>query len=238
MKISIIHPTRGRKQMAFDTAYKWLSNADNLEDISYFFSVDSDDKDLWFASVRFAPNNCTTDNLFTADVIKNDNKSAIEAINFAASYIYQRNRDADYITIVVSDDFSCPEHWDTLLLDALKGKSDFIVKTQDGIQKTLITLPIMDRVYYERFGYVYHPDYLHMHADEEMTIVGHMLGRVIDLPLVFPHNHYTVGGMQMDAINAKNNATWAHGASTLERRAKDNFGIEKPLVRREDIVWR
>jgi len=222
MKISIIHPSRGRAEMAYKTFCNWRENAFFLGH-EYILSLDTDDNvdSYWKLFIDY-----------DLAIMTNHNKSAIEAINKAV-----QTASGDLI-IVISDDFDCLPYWDSQLLEALAGREDFLVKTQDGIQKTLITLPIMDRVYYERFGYVYHPDYLHMHCDEEMTIVGHMLGRVIDLPLVFPHNHYTVGGMQMDAINTKNNATWAHGAATLERRAKDNFGIENPLVRREDIVWR
>lgn len=238
MKISIIHPTRGRKQMAFDTVYKWLSNADNLENISYCFSVDTDDE--WMPScVQFAPNNCTPDNLFTANVIKNNNKSAIEAINFAAKLIHiNTNSKENYLLVIVSDDFSCPEHWDTLLLDALKGKSDFIVKTQDGIQKTLITLPILDRTYYERFGYVYFGEYQHLWCDTEMTVVAHYLGKVINLPIEFKHNHHSIGATPKDAISIKNDSTWMQGELLFNKRLKDNFGIKNPLIRYEDIQWR
>jgi len=220
MKVTIIHPSRGREELAYRAYNNWLRKADNPQNIEYILSVDKDD------SINY-------ESMFgQANVLRSPNKSAIEAINNAAK-IATCN-----LLIVISDDFEAPEHWDSLLLQFLAGKEDFMVKTRDGIQKTLITLPIMDRTYYNRFGYIYHPDYKHMHADEEMTIVGHMLGRVIDLPLLFPHNHYTTGAMQMDDINVKNNSTWAHGQATLDRRSLNNFGIENPLVKREDIIWR
>ncbi|ASU34403.1 glycosyltransferase family protein [Mucilaginibacter xinganensis] len=219
MMISIIHPTKNRQELSWKTYNEWIRKADSLVGIQYILSVDTDDK-------------INYEQTFLCDVLRMNNNSAIEAINNAAKIAV-----GDLI-IVISDDFSCPEHWDTLLLELLKGKSDFLVKTKDGLQKTLITLPIMDRTYYTRFGYIYHPDYLHMHCDEEMTIVGHMLGRVITLDLSFPHNHYTTGKMAMDAINVKNNSTWAHGQATLDRRSKDNFGIINPLIKKEYILWK
>lgn len=221
MNISVIHPSRGRPQMAFETFMRWHKRACDRS-FQYLLSIDESDpckstyKEIW--------NNTS--------LLISENKSAIEAINNAAKLA------TGDLLVVISDDFDCPDHWDNLLLQFLEEKKDFIVKTRDGIQRTLITLPIMDRCYYNRFGYIYHPDYLHMHCDEEMTIVAHMLGRVIDLPLFFPHNHYTTGKMEMDAVNIRNNATWAHGQATLDRHAKNNFGIANPLVRREDIVWR
>lgn len=225
MKISIIHPTRQRASIAYSTFRNWTEKASDWNNFEYVMAVDTDDRPGQYQEFRknFALN---------FYIAMGNNKTAIEAINRAAEAC------TGDLIVVISDDFDCPEHWDTLLLEALAGKEDFLVKTQDGLQKTLITLPIMDRKYYERFGYIYHPDYKHMHCDEEMTIVGHMLGKVITLPLLFPHNHYTTGKFKKDAISERNDATWAHGQHTLNRRAKGNFGIANPLVRREDIKWK
>lgn len=230
MKISIIHPSKGRPEIALKTAKNWFLKADLP--FEYILSLDSDGLKGYEIFKDFLIENKRGICINKGYIVFRDNKSAIEAINYASI-----NSKGDII-IVISDDFDCPEHWDTLLLKALEGKKDFIVKTQDGLQKTLITLPIMDRTYYDRFGYIYHPDYKHMHCDEEMTIVGHMLGRIITLDLLFPHNHYTTGKFKKDAISLKNDSTWGHGQATLDRRAKNNFGIENPLIKREEIVWK
>jgi hypothetical protein len=100
----------------------------------------------------------------------------------------------------------------------------------------LITLPIMDRAYYNRFGYIYHPDYKHMWSDTEMTTVGHMLGKIVDLQnsnAVFKHRHYTINEMQKDAVNEKNDATWNQGKSLFLERFDRDFDL-----RAEQIVLR
>lgn len=222
MKISIIHPSRGRADMAYKTFYKWRENAFFLGH-EYILSLDTDDNiDAYlnlFSNVEVA-------------IMANHNRSAIEAINKAAETA------SGDLFIVISDDFDCNPYWDSQLLEALVGRKDFLVKTQDGIQKTLITLPIMDRIYYERFGYVYFPGYSHMWSDTEMTAVGHLLGKVVNLDLCFPHNHYTVGGMKKDAINVKNDNTWMQGELLFKERLKSNFGIENPVIKYSDIQWR
>lgn len=220
-KISIIHPSRSRPQLAAQTAKKWLSSAKNWKDIQYLLSIDKDD-DLYDEIILEYP----------AQTLVGDNANAIEAINYGAS-----KTEGDLI-IVVSDDFDCPFHWDVALLKALEGKSDYLVKTKDGIQKTLITLPIMDRVYYNRFGYIYNPEYEHMFCDQEMTAVGHMLGRVIELDITFPHNHYTTGRFAKDAISVKNDNTWNQGQRVFNKNLATNFGIENPLKPYNQIVWR
>lgn len=210
--ISVIHPSKGRPEQAIDTANNWIAKADN--EVEYVISIDKSDplSNKYLHVIQWESQNIMYHEW--------DNKSAIEAINNAA-----KHTDGDII-IVVSDDFDCPEHWDTLLLEAIGGKQDFCAKTSDGHQDWLITLPIMDRKYYELFGYVYNPDYSHMFADLEMTCVAWMLGRYIELPLTFKHNHYSLTGQKPDAINRKNNATWGQGQMLFKRRMAKNFGID------------
>lgn len=231
-KITCIHPTRGRKQQAINTAAKWLRYADDPCDIEYIISVDDNDTDSWMPIVRLRPhvNSSSTMDIKT---IRNNNRSAIDAINNAAKIA------TGNVLIVVSDDTSCPEHWDTLLLQQLEGKSDFCAKVDDGLQPTLVTMPIVDRVYYERYGYIYQNDYSHMFADQELTAVAILTGKYIKLPLVFPHLHYTTGSNIFDDINAKNNATWAQGEALFNQRLAFNFGIpDNEIVKPySEIVW-
>jgi hypothetical protein len=218
--ISIIHPSRSRPEMAFKTIQKWISSADNA--VEYILSIDNDDFSYDLNVLGGLP----------IQVLRRVNSNAVQAINRAAAVC------TGDILIVVSDDTDTFEHWDTLLLKELEGKSDFCAKTDDGLQPTLITMPIMDRVYYERYGYVYEKSYVHLHCDEELTCVALMTGKYIKLDLKFPHDHYTTGRTLMDGLNARNNATWKQGQATLDAHAKNNFGIENPVMRREDIKWR
>lgn len=214
--ISIIHPSRGRPQQAFKTYNKWVDSADTH--IEYILSLDLDDISPYF------------EYFIVTEIVTNPNKSAIEAINNAAKVA------TGDIIIVISDDTDCFPGWDTALLKEIpEYLTDFLVKTQDGIQPIIITMPIMDREYYNRFGYIYHPDYTHMFCDTEMTTIGHMLGRVITSTLSFPHNHYSTGATQADALNERNDATWKQGEGIFIERLQTNFGIENPLTTFEKI---
>lgn len=223
MKISVIHPSREREKQVLNTATNWCKNADN--DFEYILSLDYSDKTNYLHVFSLTPHT-------NFKKIRNSNKSAIEAINNAAKIA------TGDILIVVSDDTDCPEHWDTLLLNELKGKSDFCAKTDDGLQPTLITMPIMDRVYYDRYEYVYHPDFLHMFADQELTTVAMMTGKYIKLDLSFPHLHYSTGKSPKDEVNVKNDMTWKQGQRLFDRHLENNFGIESPVMTYSDIKWR
>lgn len=227
MKISIIHPSRNRPHQAAETAKNWLSNAKYLDDIEYLLSIDTDDDyNLTYRKLL------TDDSIFNKlaqcrpfKCIQNINKSAIQAINHASNYA------TGDLIIVVSDDFNIPPfHWDEALRQHLKGNSDYLVKTDDGAQPWIITLPIMDRIYYTRFGYIYHPEYMHMFSDTEMTTVGEMLGKIITLPITFKHNHYTTGNTEKDEVNVKNDATWEQGEHLYLQRMKDSFGLQPEVI--------
>lgn len=214
--ISIIHPSRLRPTQAKQTHDKWLSRSSTP--IEYLLSLDlSDPRRLDYKGFDH--------------IVLNDNRTAIQAINHAATLA------TGDILIVVSDDFDCVDGWDEKLLAAVDGMSDFIVKTPDGYQKTLMTLPIMDRKYYQRFGYVYEPGYKHLWCDTEMTVVAHMLGRVVNVDVLFEHLHHSLGKSIKDDISKKNDATWKQGQAHFNERLKTNFGISKPLVKYKDIVW-
>lgn len=223
MKISVIHPSRERAKLAFKTAENWFKKADNR--FEYILSLDQSDqtKELYYQLYlnQFPDALCCL----------NQNISAIEAVNKAAKI------SIGDILIIISDDFDCPEHWDTLLLKALDGKSDFVLKTDDLYQPTLVSLPIMDRIFYERYGYIYYPGYKHMFCDQEMTAAALMTGKYLKSSLVFPHNHYTTGKTPKDEINVKNDLTWRQGETLFNERLKTNFGITEPVMKYEDIIW-
>lgn len=221
MKISIIHPSRQRPDMAASTKSKWLNRADCRENIEYRVVCDEDDPQL--GRYEYIIGNIL--------VCQNHNHSCITAINFGALHSNGN------LLIVVSDDFDCPEHWDTLLLEALQGKEDYCVKTDDKYQPFIITLPIMDRKYYNRFNYIYNPSYLHMFCDTEMSAVAWMLGRYIKVNITFIHNHYTTGAMAKDEINEKNDKSWQQGETLFHKRIEENFGISNPVNPYSSIKW-
>jgi len=209
MKISVLHPSRGRAQRAYETYCKWVNNAD--DPFEYIMAWDEDDYRQYYEQFFYEDHNI--------EICLRPNHSAIEAINNAAKIA------TGDLFVVISDDTDTFQGWDTALLNELQGKEDFLVKCQDGIQPKLITMPVMDRKYYERFGYIYFGGYSHMYADNELTEVGHILGRVITSNLIFEHLHYLTGKNKIDAIYEKNNTTYQQGLELFNKRKSINFDL-------------
>lgn len=187
-------------------------------DVEYVLSLDEDDpqKDYYNWNPRFIRPGC---------VIFNKNRSAVDAINNAAKVA------TGDILIVISDDWLLPQNWAVDILKASEGKTDWIMKTPDGIQKWMITLPILDRAYYNRFGYIYHPDFRHMFCDTFLTCVADLTGRRIEADIQFKHLHYsTKDGIPKDAVSVRADATWAQGETVFMDFARKNF-----LLKPEEI---
>lgn len=225
-KITIIHPSRKRPLYAFKTFTQWMNHSEHPLNIEYILSVDNDDPTLQEYNWEFR-------HTLNIRFEYNNNRSAIDAINNAAKTAKGE------LFVVVSDDFDAFTSWDTFLLEKLEGLNDFIVKTNDGYlgNNWLITLPIMDRTYYNRFGYIYYPEYRHLWCDTEMTVVAKMIGKTIDLQhftdKIFKHRHHTIGEMEKDEIAIKNDSTWDQGKSLFLERYDVDFYINQ-----QEIVYR
>lgn len=204
--------------MAIATAKNWMLKASDPGNIEYILCI----------SVQDPLRNQYDDLVGELSFItlhQHPHANMVKQLNLAATWA------KGDLFINVSDDFDCPQHWDKSLLDALAGHYDYVVKTDDGIKvnginsDNIISLPIMDRAYYSRFGYIYHPDYNHFFGDEELSNVADKLGRKITLPITFEHIHYTMGKGKEDATNKKNNRHFDNDKATFKIRKQKNFGI-------------
>lgn len=153
-------------------------------------------------------------------IVESDNRSAVDAVNVGAA------ESTGQILVVVSDDFDCPKNWALILEKHLRGRRDFVFKVFDGTQKYIVTLPILDRVYYQRTGYIYHPDYKHMFVDTHFTHMADMLRKlIIKNDITFQHNHYSVTKQRRDEVTLRADATWNEGKATYLKHCKEKFGL-------------
>lgn len=209
--ISIIHPSRNRVSKSVATANSWIENSIN-KDFEWITSIDSDDPQLldYINSQPFYHN---------FRVVYYNNKSSVEAINKGAALC---NGD---IIMVVSDDTDCFYGWDVALLNEVKGKTDWILKTRDGIQDWIITMPVMDRQYYNRTKRIYYHGYKHLFCDTDLTCEADITGRKLTSRLYFPHNHYSIGKSTLDSVYSKNDKTNEQGEKLFLERYARNFDL-------------
>jgi glycosyltransferase involved in cell wall biosynthesis len=217
MKISVLCPSRGRPDKSFQTITRWMNRCHQFGLNEFVISLDEDDPELGdYLTFNIGMN-----------VIVNKNRSCVDAINNAAKVA------TGDVLIVVSDDTDCPDGWDESILKELEGKSDYLLKTKDGIQDYIVTMTVCDRKYYERDGFIYHPDFRHQFADTYLTCLADIRGRLIFSDLEFPHRHYSISGGRetADALHHRNDLTWKEGQDTFIKLMKEFTPEERARIK-------
>lgn len=211
MKISIIHASRSRPEQASEAISHWIDNMSGTIFWEYILSLDTTDP-----TTKEYPNLKGGQNM---RAIFNDNKNAVQAFNAGG-----RLASGD-IVIAISDDFRCFKNWDVAIVNALEGKSG-LLKTFDGVQKWICTLPIFTKDYLEEVGSIYNPTYEHQFCDTQLTHIADITKKlIVRNDIVFKHDHYSVTKTAKDAVTKKADSTWDSGKRTYLRNCKNKFGL-------------
>jgi hypothetical protein len=222
--ITLIHPSRGRAEQARKTIERWMSMASGARKIQYILSIDiTDPKKGDYAGVGFLWNSSLDSMLF----LLRDNNSVVEATNHAAKHA------SGEILIYLSDDFECPQNWDTLIIESVRKlcpkQPEWLLKVDDCLQPfhaDVVTIPIMSKALYNRLGYFWHPGYKSMFVDQDLLhtcINNNWL--LLDESLKFPHLHYSNDKAPMDETYKASSAHWDSGKAFYHKRKQMKFPL-------------
>ena len=171
MKILIKYPTRGRPQLFRQTLGRYRALLSGKHDVQFSITADANDAAMNTPAMNAWLFNSGVGYRFGAS------KTKIEAVNADIP------RTPWDVLILASDDQS-PEAlgYDDAIATAMRlhyPDGDGCLWFDDGkVGRALCTLPIMGRKYWERFGYIYHPAYISLWADNEQVCVAQALGKI------------------------------------------------------------
>ncbi len=196
MKILIKFPTRGRRDIFFDTLNLYYKLAFDIENICFLIECDTDDTEMNTPSVRSRLSKIRN---FHYHFSKN--KSKVGAVNnHISDYISQY----DIILLASDDMIPVIPGYDEIIRTHMKisfPDTDGCLWYFDGYTGDRVcTLPIMGTKYYKRFNYIYQPDYKSLYCDNEYTEVAAGLHKIkyFHLPII-EHHHYSKSlGMKLD----------------------------------------
>ena len=200
--------------MARSTFEYWLSMAKEGYAVEYVLSLNKSDPKV--------PDYLA---LFNQDqrvkVIQSEATNMVQASNAGASVTFGE------ILILMSDDMFPPWQWDVALSADFTEKSAIVLQVHDGIRNDIVTLPIMNRLAYMKLGYIYHPSYLSMFADNDLAETAKAHGMYRRSDVKFQHKHYTAGLSANDATYKHENSQvkYTHGQQLFERRKREGFPI-------------
>jgi hypothetical protein len=106
---------------------------------------------------------------------------------------------------------------------------DGFLHFHDGCQKKLATMSIIDKKHFDRFGYIYHPYYLSVYADNEAQEAAIMLGCyhfMGDDVRILEHLHpLHRKSILMDAQYQRTESFYEQDRRTYNIRKSFNFGL-------------
>lgn len=175
-------PTRQRPSKFMKNLDEYLTLASAEHHITFVVSMDNDD--LLCNNQHFRK---------FLDTSKSENVDVIYSYGESLGKVAAINRGVPTtpwdIVISTADDMEAAEQgWDDIIVQdmlrefpnldgSLNYNNDPRLETKgpEGF-KTLITLPVIGRKLYDRFGYIYHPAYKSEYCDDEQTEVFEKLG--------------------------------------------------------------
>lgn len=220
MKVSLIHPSRGRAQKSFDNSMEWIQKAGC--DVEVIVSIDTSDN--WQSYFNLYPPYPHDAKGSYIRLYMNDNKSVVEATNHAAK------KSTGDILLYLSDDFKCPDNWGLLVQKEFENENrPLLLKVDDCLQPfqvPVLTIPIMNRALYEKLGYFWHPGYKSMFCDEDLYWSAKRLGALKNAShLKFPHEHVSIGKAQDDETYRNSAKNWDQGKAFFAKRKAQGFPL-------------
>lgn len=217
MNILIKYPTKNRPERFKSTLQRYIDFISGEHIVNISVNLDNDDTSGYDTKDFYVGNTCVTFSRY-------DTKNKIEAVNVGIKYDFD-------ILILASDD----------MIPVKRGYDDIIANDFlkhypngygalwyfDGYRKDLCTLAIMDKQYYNKFGYIYHPDYKSLWCDNEYTQVGKSLGRLTFINnCIIKHDHYENSNLMPDELYIRNAKYEAEDRETFKKRQAKNFTNE------------
>jgi len=230
MKILFKFATRMRPQKFFNCLDNIIAMVADKYNYEILVSCDANDKKMSAAKIEGALLERSREGHIT--IVKGKSKNKIDAIN----------RDIDAIRawdilINTSDDMMfIKKGFDNIIRKDLEKKfpdTDGVLHYNDGNQKeNVMTMTIMGRNYYERFGYIYHPSYKSVWCDVEQTEVAYMLDRyqyMKDDKILFRHLHPAWGLAEYDVqYRASEHLNiWGEDLKMLLKRRIGNYDLSE-----------
>jgi len=135
------------------------------------------------------------------------------------------------VIICVADDFKPCQDWDEKMF-TLKTwwiDEDWTVHTEDGYVHNLMVLSILTRKRYDRFGYVFYPQYESLFSDTEFTEVAYREGRVINAKhILMEHMHPDCNKRPRDGFDQvhASQSRWKMGEMLFNYRKHKGFPVD------------
>lgn len=219
MRLLIKFPTRNRPNKFLKVLDTYVRNLDD-KTTKIIVSCDLDDDTMTEEHIKDVIKQYDNVTMFYGN-----NKSKIEAINADLD-----NVDFDILLLASDDMIPIVKGFDTIIKNKMLEyypNTDGVLWFNDGYQgNKLNTLCILGKKYYDRFGYIYNPEYISVWSDNEFMDVGNILKKQIYFDeVIIQHQHPDWGFGNRDMIHTNNSVNESKDRQTYIRRKEKNFEL-------------
>jgi len=171
IRISLLHATRQRPQLAYSTCLEWINNCSNKAELEYIVGVDDDDPTLEEYRRTFVFSDDNKPGSFKLNIT--NSRSGVGALNNAAKIMSSSTE----LIMSIQDDQGCFLNWDLALFQCLEGVDNFktpiFLWVGDGHNSVRGLAPYYcsNKAYYEKVGYILYHEYDGAFADNDMIAV-------------------------------------------------------------------
>ena len=217
MKLLIKFPTRNRPNKFLKTLVRYI---DYLDDKTTKIVVTCDNDDVTMKDDYIKEVILNYDNV---ELLSGNHKSKIEAVNADLDKF-----DFDIVLLASDDMIPMVKGYDTIIKNKMMEHypdTDGVLWFNDGYQgNKLNTLSIMGKKYYDRFNYIYSPDYLSVWCDNEFMDVANILNKQTYFDeVIIKHEHPDWGFGGRDDIHTLNLKHEYHDRMVYTGRKNNNF---------------
>jgi hypothetical protein len=246
MRLVVKFPTRGRPRRFLHALDRYVGLRSGAHDVHFVISMDRDDASMHNAGMIALLRRLRRGSGDRIQFAYGASTTKVEACNADLDLV--RRLHPDVILLASDDMIPVAAGYDDIIARDMAGHfpdTDGVLHYDDGFlgRDRLITLSILGRRYFERFGYLYHPAYKSVFCDDEFTDVARLLGRAVyvDRCIIqhrwvgIPHvvaarGEAGVPRLVRDALHEKNQSreTYDGDRAVYERRKAGRFGLPVP----------
>ncbi len=220
MKILFKYPTRSRPMWFKNTLEIYYSMLSNLHSYEFILSLNEDDETMNNSEMRdFLDSQSHLHYYF------GKHQDKIEACNAD-----MKDLDFDIFFLISDDMIPIVKNFDDIIVKEMKlhfpnldGALHFDDGRIDPNSLHVITLSIMGKTLYDRFGYVYNPAYKSFFCDAEFTDEVYQAKKVIHLPQIIVKHEWSGGPKSTDALYRRNSKMGRPDKVTYRQRKRDGF---------------
>lgn len=219
MNLLIKFPTRSRRQK-FLQVLSLYQRMKRMESTRFLITCDENDSEMNNESARKMMSMWGN-----MDVVFGNSTGKVNACN---RDLNEYDKPWDIILLASDDMIPKAEGFDQIIVDAMIKyfpDTDGVLYFWDGFTP-LNTLCIIGRKYYDRFKYIYNPEYISLWCDNEFMEVADRLGKQVFIrePII-RHEHYSNGHGKMDRLMLQTERHFHTDKATFEKRKERGFDL-------------